>query len=76
MDTEHMINYNGEHIMVNSHHGQTIIKPHSTATVIATDELGACEAWIDKNMAGIVWHPERMKTPFVPKEILNIINLF
>jgi gamma-glutamyl-gamma-aminobutyrate hydrolase PuuD len=76
MDTEHMINYNGEYIMVNSHHGQTIIKPHSTATVIATDELGACEAWIDKNMAGIVWHPERMKTPFVPKEILNIINLF
>lgn len=75
MDTEHVVNYRGEHIMVNSHHGQTINKLHSTATCLVTDELGACEAWIDKNMAGIVWHPERMKTPFLPEEIKNLIKL-
>jgi gamma-glutamyl-gamma-aminobutyrate hydrolase PuuD len=75
MDTNHVVTYRGENIMVNSHHGQTINKLHSTATCLATDELGACEAWIDKNMAGIVWHPERMETPFLPEEIKHLMKL-
>lgn len=75
MDTNHNVFYKGEKIMVNSHHGQTINKLHSSATCLATDELGACEAWIDKNMAGIVWHPERMEIPFLPEEIKTIMRL-
>jgi gamma-glutamyl-gamma-aminobutyrate hydrolase PuuD len=46
---------------------------HDTATVLATDPDGNCEAWIDGKMAGIVWHPERMYSPFVPAEIMNFI---
>ena len=74
MHTEHYINYNGQQIMVNSHHGQSINKLHSTGTCLATDELGACEAWIDKNMAGVVWHPERMQSPFLPNEIRDLMK--
>lgn len=74
MDTNHVVAYRGENIMVNSHHGQTINKLHSSATCLATDELGACEAWIDNNMAGIVWHPERMEIPFLPEEIKTLMR--
>lgn len=74
MDTEHNIIYHNKKFLVNSHHSQTIKKVHDTATVLATDEDGNCEAWIDKNLAGIVWHPERMEEPFIPYEILEFIN--
>jgi gamma-glutamyl-gamma-aminobutyrate hydrolase PuuD len=74
-DTVHEVNYAGRRIVVNSHHDQTITKTHSAARVLATDDDGNCEAWIDGLLAGIIWHPERMKAPFIPAEIQQVIKL-
>lgn len=68
-DIEHQINYFGDILEVNSYHTQTIKTPHNKAVVLAYDDQGNCESWIDNKMAGIVWHPERMKNPWIPSEI-------
>lgn len=70
---DHVVRYFGEERLVNSHHGLCISKPHDKAIVLATDMQGNCESWIDGNLAGIVWHPERMKTPWIPDEIESLI---
>ena len=69
MDTEHTVNYFDKTFTVNSHHTQTITKLHTSAHILAVDSDGNCEAWIDNNLAGVVWHPERMDTPWIPSEI-------
>ena len=74
-DTNHTIDYHGKNIEVNSYHHQGILRLHSTGQVLATDEQGHCEAWIDRLVAGIVWHPERMAAPFIPAEIQQIMKL-
>lgn len=75
LDTQHEINYLGKKIEVNSHHNQSILLTQSTAIPLARDLEGNTEAWIDSNMAGIVWHPERMTEPFIPAEIQQIMKL-
>lgn len=72
-DTEHQINYFGDLITVNSHHTLTIKTPHSKAVILANDDQGNCESWIDGKLAGIVWHPERMETPWIPEEIEQLL---
>jgi gamma-glutamyl-gamma-aminobutyrate hydrolase PuuD len=72
---EHHVQYNGKDVIVNSYHGLCIIKPQATATILAIDADGDCEAWIDGNVAGVVWHPERMIEPFLPDEIINLIKI-
>ena len=72
-NTTHNINYFGEIISVNSYHALAIEKLHSSGTVLATDEEGNCEAWIDGQTAGVVWHPERMQEPWIPDEIKNLL---
>jgi gamma-glutamyl-gamma-aminobutyrate hydrolase PuuD len=74
-DCEHHINYLGLDVTVNSFHNQTISQLHATAQCLATDDQGHCEAWLDANMAGIVWHPERMANPFVPTEIQQLLKI-
>lgn len=74
-DQEHAINYFGQTILVNSYHNQGIRNCHSTANTLAYDSEGCTEAWIDGNIAGIVWHPERMTEPFIPSEIQQIMRL-
>ena len=69
IDCDHQVNYFGELITVNSYHSLAIRTPQKSATILANDEHGNCEAWIDGNTAGIVWHPERMLTPWIPEEI-------
>jgi len=71
---DHEINYFGELITVNSYHTLSITKPHKTAIVLANDDQGRCEAWIDGKIAGIVWHPERMTTPWIPDEIEQLLD--
>lgn len=71
MDTEHQITYLGISKIVNSYHTNVIKRPHSTATILAYDLDNNCEAWVDGNMSGIVWHPERMSAPWIPSEISN-----
>lgn len=73
MDTEHSIIYKGQEHTVNSYHNLAIVKGPPKSTVLAVDHNGLCEAWIDNKIAGIVWHPERMNTPFIPEEILNLL---
>lgn len=69
IDCEHQISYFGELISVNSYHSLAIKTPQKSATILAYDDQGNCEAWIDGNTAGIVWHPERMHQPWIPEEI-------
>jgi gamma-glutamyl-gamma-aminobutyrate hydrolase PuuD len=69
IDCEHQINYFGELVTVNSYHSLAIKTLQKSATILAYDDHGNCEAWIDGKMAGIVWHPERMKDPWIPEEI-------
>ena len=73
-DCEHQINYFGELITVNSYHSLAIKTPQKSATVLANDDHGNCEAWIDENTAGIVWHPERMLVPWIPDEIAQLLG--
>ena len=73
-DTEHLVNYFGELKIVNSYHTLHIKKPHQAAVVLANDDQGNCEAWIDGNLAGIVWHPERMLVPWIPDEIAQLLG--
>lgn len=75
MDVDHYIFYNREAIEVNSHHSLGIIKEHPSATVLCRDYFGNVEAFIDGNLAGIVWHPERMKNPWIPPEIAYMLKI-
>ncbi len=73
-DCEHEINYFGDLITVNSHHSLAIKIPQKSATILANDDHGNCEAWIDGQTAGIVWHPERMDVPWIPDEIVQLLD--
>ena len=72
-DTEHSVFYFGEIHSVNSYHSQAITRPHSSATELVVDGQGHCEAWVDGTIAGVVWHPERQSTPWLPDEIHKLI---
>ena len=74
MDTEHSIEYFGEIITVNSYHNLSIAIPPNRATILCRDSLGNCEAWIDNKLAAVVWHPERMETPWLPDEIQGLLK--
>lgn len=74
LDTEHLIKYNDKYITVNSFHSNGILRVPETAKILATDENGRCESWIDNNIGAIVWHPERMENAFVPDEIMEFLN--
>ena len=71
MDTDHEVEYMGMKKTVNSFHSQNISRLHRSGHCLAVDDNGNCEAWADNNIFGIVWHPERMKNPWVPPEISN-----
>ena len=72
-DTKHPVFYFGDIKIVNSFHSLGIAKLHSSGTVLCTDELGYVEAFIDGKLAGVVWHPERMDTPWLPDEIEELL---
>ncbi len=73
MDTEHNIIIDGTINQVNSFHNLQIKQPHSSAKILAVDEEGYCESWIDGKIAGVVWHPERMADPILPTKIQNLL---
>jgi gamma-glutamyl-gamma-aminobutyrate hydrolase PuuD len=72
-NTEHTIQYFGETQQVNSYHTLAITRLPATATALALDSEGNIEAWIDGQVAAVVWHPERMKTPWLPDEVQNLL---
>ena len=71
---EHPVIYDGTEYQVNSFHGLYIRQPHGQARILATDPDGDCEAWIDGRVAGVVWHPERMNSPWLPPEISDLFS--
>jgi len=75
METIHPVYYFGDEHVVNSFHNVRIVKPHHEATVLVVDPHGNCEAWIDKTIAGITWHPERMDDPWIPDEIQDLLKI-
>lgn len=75
MDTEHDVQYLGLSQRVNSFHSLAVTQPHNGAQILATDDHGHCEAWIDGYLAGVVWHPERMPTPWLPSEISILLKV-
>ena len=72
-ETLHPVMYFGDTVMVNSFHALVIKQLHASGTVLCTDQDGNVESWIDGSLAGVVWHPERMDTPWLPDEIHNLL---
>jgi gamma-glutamyl-gamma-aminobutyrate hydrolase PuuD len=70
-NTEHTVYYNNQEFAVNSYHTLSIESAHGKTLVV--DFNNNTEAWIDGNIAGIVWHPERMEQPWLPNEIQKLI---
>lgn len=68
-NNEHKVTYFDQILLVNSFHTLGIKTLHKTATPLANDLDGRCEAWIDGKIAGVAWHPERMISPWIPREI-------
>jgi len=66
--------HNEEHI-VNSFHTTYIKHKPRGSVVLARDPEGDVESWIKDNICAMVWHPERMKKPWVPPEILEATGL-
>lgn len=73
-DCDHPISYQNKEVTVNSYHNLSIVSTHGSATQLAKDKAGNCEAWIDGKLAGVMWHPERMSTPWLPDEINNLLT--
>ncbi len=73
-DCNHPISYQNKEVTVNSYHNLSIKSTHTSATQLAFDSSENCEAWIDGKLAGVMWHPERMTTPWLPIEINNLLT--
>jgi putative glutamine amidotransferase len=74
MDSYHEVFYQDEPHLVNSYHKLRIEQPPPGATVLAQDPDGNVEAWIHEHTAGIMWHPERMTEPWIPREIQLLLS--
>ena len=74
MDSYHEVEYNGQHHLVNSYHTLRIAQPPPGVTVLAHDPDGHAEAWIHGQIAGVMWHPERMPQPWIPAEIQRLLS--
>ena len=74
MDSYHEIKYQGEPHLVNSYHKLRIETVPEGATVLARDPDGYVEAWILGRTAGVMWHPERMIEPWIPREIQHLLG--
>ena len=73
-DSYHAVDYHGQQHLVNSYHNLRIERLPPGATGLAHDPDGNTEAWIHGRTAGVMWHPERMKEPWVPREIAVLLN--
>jgi gamma-glutamyl-gamma-aminobutyrate hydrolase PuuD len=74
-DVDHPIFYHREVREVNSHHTLGITSLPDSVDIICRDYLGNIEAFTDGSLAGIVWHPERMKEPWIPPEIALMLRI-
>ena len=74
---EHTVEMEGSTHTVNSYHTQFIDKLALGFKSMATDQDGNCEAFQhqSKPQWGVLWHPERMKHPLLPSQLLNFLNI-
>ena len=70
----HDVFYKKVKVDVCSRHNEILETIPAGATVLATDEDGNCESWKLGKIATVLWHPERMKDHWMPKEILNLLT--
>lgn len=75
-NTEHNVAMDGAINTVNSYHQNKILKLADGFDAVATTKEGDIEAYKHKqrNIWGIVWHPERMENPVLPKDLERFIN--
>jgi gamma-glutamyl-gamma-aminobutyrate hydrolase PuuD len=75
--TEHVITMDGHNTLVNSYHGSNIITVGKDYDPIAVDMDGNIEGFKHKTKPiwGIVWHPEMMEVPVLPKEIDEMLDI-
>ena len=71
----HPIFYNREVIEVSSYHDKCIKSLPKEAETLCLDYAGNIEAFIAKNMCGVVWNPEKMETPWIPPEIAYLLRI-
>ena len=72
---DHYIMYHGEAIKVTSDHELGITKIHDSGKILCLADTGEIEAFIDSNLAGVMWNPERMEKPWIPPEIAYILRI-
>jgi gamma-glutamyl-gamma-aminobutyrate hydrolase PuuD len=74
-DADHPIFYHREVLEVNNYHTKCIKNLPKSANVLCLDYLGNVEAFINENVAGIVWNPEKMPKPWIPPEIAYMLRI-
>lgn len=74
-EVDHYIMYHGEAIKVPSDHDHGITKLHDTGKILCLADTGEVEAFIDNNLAGVMWNPEKMESPWIPPEIAYILRI-
>ena len=72
---DHSVNYKDSEVKVCSRHQEVLSKIPNGATCLATDSEGLCESWKLDNIITVLWHPERMKTHWLPYEAYGILGL-
>ena len=76
-DTEHVVTMDGHNVLVNSFHGSNIISVGKDYDAIAIDLDGNIEGFKHKTKPvwGILWHPERMDVPVLPKDLDDMLGI-
>lgn len=76
-NTEHVVAMEGHNVLVNSYHGSNIITVGADYDIIAADLDGNIEGFKHKNRPiwGLVWHPERMEVPVLPKFLDDLLGI-
>lgn len=72
---DHPIFYHREVLEVNSYHDKCIKTMPENTNILCLDYLGNIEAFVNGNMAGVVWNPEKMKEPWIPPEIAYMLRI-
>jgi N5-(cytidine 5'-diphosphoramidyl)-L-glutamine hydrolase len=76
-DSEHVVAMEGHNVLVNSFHGSNIITVGKDYDAIALDLDGNIEGFKHKTKPiwGLIWHPERMEVPVLPKELDDLLGI-
>lgn len=74
-DADYPIFYHREVLEVNNYHSKFIKNLPKSANVLCLDYLGNVQSFINENVAGIVWNPEKMSKPWIPPEIAYMLRI-